>query len=70
MTDPRFRRIDIPTADLTLVVDALAKAASRHESEARRVKFGRKHDDKAAAMRALRTKLLRVRVFGEEMADA
>jgi predicted secreted Zn-dependent protease len=43
--------------ELALVIEALAKSASRHESQARSVKFGRAHDDTAEAMRALRSRL-------------
>jgi hypothetical protein len=53
--------ISLRPFDLALVIDALAKAASRHETQARAVKFGRKHDDTAAAMRALRRRLVRDR---------
>lgn len=42
----------------SLIIEALAMAASRHESMARAVKQSRRHDQKAAAMRALRHNLL------------
>lgn len=44
-------------ADRNLILEALAMAASRHESMARVQKFGRRHDQKAAAMRKLRHEL-------------
>jgi hypothetical protein len=47
-------------AELNLLIEALSRAASRHESEARfNPKNARPHDDKAAAMRKLRHRLLR-----------
>jgi hypothetical protein len=53
------------TADeIDLLLDALARAASRHESMARHIGGGfyaGRHDDAAAKMRALRFKLLKER---------
>jgi hypothetical protein len=51
--------------DVTLLIDALAKAAARHECQANYVLCGRKHDDKAAAMRRLRARLMQYRVACE-----
>lgn len=46
-------------SECDLVIEALAIAASRHEAQARvtRGYFMRQHDEKAAAMRALRARL-------------
>jgi hypothetical protein len=44
----------------TLLV-ALAVAASRRESQARAVRFGRHHDEQADKMRALRLRLMKLR---------
>jgi hypothetical protein len=46
--------------ELELLLEALERAASRHESMARfNPRSARPHDDKAAAMRKLRNRLLR-----------
>lgn len=45
----------------TLIV-ALSIAASRRESQARAVRFGRHHDEQADKMRALRLRLMKLRV--------
>jgi hypothetical protein len=46
--------------ELELLIEALEKTASRHESEARyNPRNARPHDDKAVAMRELRNRLLR-----------
>ena len=50
---------------LELMIEALAKAASRHESQARWHGGGtvaREHDEKAAAMRKLRARLMVLKV--------
>ncbi len=52
--------LDLGWEDRQLLVDALAMAASRHESMARAQKFGRDHDRKAEQMRALRTTIMRL----------
>jgi hypothetical protein len=52
--------------ELTLLIEALAKSASRHESQALAVKFGRHHDETAAAMRALRFRLINARKLIED----
>jgi hypothetical protein len=45
--------------EVQLLIEALARAASRHESQARWNPRGAKpHDDKAAKMRKLRTRLM------------
>lgn len=46
--------------DRQLLTEALAMAASRHESMARAQKFGREHDRKAERMRALRVTIMRL----------
>ena len=51
--------MDLGWQDRQLLVEALAMAASRHESLARAQKFGRVHDKKAEQMRALRMKIMR-----------
>jgi hypothetical protein len=48
--------------ELDLLIEALSKAASRHESQAAfnpAGKNAREHDEKAAGMRKLRTRLVR-----------
>ena len=40
--------------ELTAIIDALAIAAARRESQARAVKYGRHHDEAAVRMRLLR----------------
>lgn len=47
---------------ISLLLEALAMAASRHESLARAVKFSRRHDEKAGEMRNLRVLLMKTRV--------
>ena len=47
--------------DVELLIEALAAAASRHEAQARVVKFGRHHDIAARDMRVLRLQLCRAR---------
>jgi len=47
--------LQITRDEAALLTDALAKAASRHESQARAVKYGRNHDLAAKAMRVLRS---------------
>jgi hypothetical protein len=49
--------VHLNDAEIMLAIEALAKSASRHESQARAVRFGRRHDETAAAMRALRFRL-------------
>jgi len=51
--------IRLTVADIDLLLEALARAASRLESMARTAKYGRKHDETAARMRALRFRLTR-----------
>jgi hypothetical protein len=49
---------------IDLICEALAKAASRHESQSSWLGggwFARQHDDKAKAMRELRTWLLQMK---------
>jgi len=48
-------------SDLRVVIDALAKAAARHESQARSVRFGRHHEKAAEAMRDLRRRFVEER---------
>lgn len=50
--------MNISPIERNLILDALATAASRHESLARVQKYGRRHDLEAAAMRALRLRML------------
>ena len=46
--------------ELELMIEALGRAASRHESEARfNPRNAQPHDDKAIAMRKLRVRLMR-----------
>lgn len=47
--------------EIDLAIEALAKAASRHETYARKVKHFKKHNDIAARMRALRLKLVQTK---------
>lgn len=55
----------ISVTDIDLMLDALARAASRHESMARSVRAGGfsmgQHDRKAARMRELRVELMRMK---------
>lgn len=51
--------------ELTLLIEALAMAASRHESQARSLIGGwaaAEHDEKAVAMRKLRVRLMKQRI--------
>lgn len=60
---------DFTIAEIGLLIEALERAASRHESEARfNPKAAKPHDEKAAAMRKLRTKLLKARAGEKERA--
>lgn len=55
--------------DIDLMLDALARAASRHESLANRrpgTFAAHQHDETAAKQRALRFKLLRVKKGNEQ----
>jgi hypothetical protein len=55
--------MDLTDKEIDLLVEALMRAASRHESEARfNPRNAKVHDDKAIAMRKLRSKLLRAKV--------
>lgn len=47
----------ISRAELRLLMTALAHRATRLEAIAARQKYGRKHDEQAAAMRKLRVRL-------------
>lgn len=49
--------MNISQNELRLLIRALEKAASRHESQGRSTRYGRHHDAQAAAMRKLRTRL-------------
>lgn len=63
MAQPQGVKLDgLSVADLDLLMDALAKAASRHESQARFVKWGSEHDKTAQAMRALRSRLWKAKL--------
>lgn len=53
------KTITLTDVEIDLLVKALEKAASRHETYARTVKYFRKHDDIAARMRALRLRLVK-----------
>jgi hypothetical protein len=46
-------------SDIEVLMDALARAASRLESMARTAKHGRKHDQAAIRMRSLRARIWR-----------
>jgi hypothetical protein len=48
--------------ELTILIDTLALAASRRESQARYVKHGRHHDEAAVKMRELRVRFMRQRL--------
>ena len=53
----------ITTNELLLLIEALATAASRHESQSRfNPKAAGPHDRKAEAMRKLRAKLMKTKV--------
>jgi hypothetical protein len=53
--------MDFTAHEMTLLIEALEYRASRHESEARfNPRSARPHDDKAAAMRKLRNKILKL----------
>jgi hypothetical protein len=55
--------IEISVDELLLLIEALAMAASRHESEARyRPHIAAPHDRKAERMRKLRAKLSKMQV--------
>ena len=56
-----YRNVRLTVAEIDLMIDALARASSRLESIARTLKFGRKHDEAAARMRALRFRLAQER---------
>lgn len=59
----------ITTNEVLLLVEALAMAASRHESYSRfNPRAAAPHDKKAAAMRALKTKLMRLKAKDEAAA--
>ena len=62
--------LQITRDEAALLTDALAKAASRHESQARAVKYGRKHDLAAKAMRVLRSRLYEVEMQKQQEALA
>jgi len=51
--------LQLTKLEAAVLADALAKAASRHESQARSIKHGRRHDDVAKQMRQLRTMIIR-----------
>ena len=48
--------------ELTAIIDALAIAAARRESQARAVKYGRHHDEAAVRMRLLRLRFMQERL--------
>lgn len=48
--------------ELTAVIDALALPASRRESQARAVKYGRHHDEAAVKLRLLRLRFIQERL--------
>lgn len=51
--------MDLTADDMTLLIEALERSASRHEAEARfNPRSAKPHDDKALAMRKLRNRLL------------
>jgi hypothetical protein len=55
--------MNLTMAEIDLLSEALLRAASRHESEARfNPRNARPHDDKARAMRKLRIKLLQAKL--------
>lgn len=51
--------IYLTIAEQDLLLDALARAASRLESMAKTAKFGARHDETAMRMRTLRMRILR-----------
>lgn len=53
-------------AEVELLMEALAMAASRKESQARAIRHGAHHDKVAACMRELRTKFWIVK-FGKDL---
>jgi hypothetical protein len=58
--------IQLSVGDIELLLDALARGASRHQSLATALKIGGhfagKHDRAATAMRDLRARLLRAKI--------
>lgn len=58
--------IQLSIRDINLLVDALARGAARHESIGAALKpgghFAAEHDRRAAGMRDLRARLLRLKV--------
>lgn len=56
-----MQTVQLSAGDLALLKEALAMAAARKEAQARFVRFGRHHDERAAAMRRLRGRLCAVR---------
>ena len=59
---PPSLAVRLTVADLDLLIEALARSAARLESMARSAKFGRKHDESAVRMRALRLRLMRQKI--------
>jgi hypothetical protein len=58
---PPLKGMTFDLHELTVIIDALALAASRRESQARAVKHGRHHDLAAAKMRLLRARFVQRR---------
>lgn len=59
------RALIVDPSDIETLLVALSIAASRRESQARAVRFGRHHDEQAARMRALRLRVMKLRAQGE-----
>lgn len=60
-----MNNVSLGWQEIALLKEALATAAARHETQARAVKYGRAHDERAKSMRDLRRKICMVRVTRE-----
>lgn len=59
------RALIITPDEIEVLLVSLSIAASRRESQARAVRFGRHHDEQADKMRALRLRVMKLRA-GQE----
>lgn len=59
------RVLIVDEQDIEVLLVSLSIAASRRESQARAVRFGRHHDQQAEKMRALRLRVMKLRA-GQE----
>lgn len=59
------RALIVDEQEIEVLLVALSIAASRRESQARAVRFGRHHDEQADRMRAIRLRVMKLRARQE-----